>query len=172
MSVPRLEIATNNLKSYKNTRTGPGDRIRTCGPLLPKQVRYQTAPRPVSDPSLGLVSSLHIASRFGKTRSEQTVIILPEGPSGPGPWHLPSDNYTETAKEFKTRSTVRVFKDNAARTDAPASASGSHLLSESVENGSQDGDTPFYGTFGHKSATPVEKVFHSKAAAQEASREI
>jgi hypothetical protein len=25
---------------------GPGDWIRTSGPLLPKQVRYQTAPRP------------------------------------------------------------------------------------------------------------------------------
>ena len=26
--------------------TGRADRIRTCDPLLPKQVRYQTAPRP------------------------------------------------------------------------------------------------------------------------------
>ena len=27
-------------------RRGRGDRIRTCGPLVPNQVRYQTAPRP------------------------------------------------------------------------------------------------------------------------------
>ena len=25
---------------------GRGDRIRTCGPMLPKHVRYQTAPHP------------------------------------------------------------------------------------------------------------------------------
>ena len=32
---------SQRIKSYKNTRYGPSDRIRTCGILLPKQARYQ-----------------------------------------------------------------------------------------------------------------------------------
>ena len=32
---------SQGIKSYKNTRHGPSDRIRTCGILLPKQARYQ-----------------------------------------------------------------------------------------------------------------------------------
>ena len=32
---------SQRIKSYKNTRHGPSDRIRTCGILLPKQARYQ-----------------------------------------------------------------------------------------------------------------------------------
>lgn len=38
--------SVHNIKSVMNTRYGPSDRIRTCGILLPKQARYQTAPRP------------------------------------------------------------------------------------------------------------------------------
>ena len=37
---------------------GRGDRIRTCDPLLPKQMRYRTAPLPVDcTPSIGADSS-------------------------------------------------------------------------------------------------------------------
>lgn len=42
----KTSVLIELLKSYKNTRNGRGDRIRTCGPLVPNQVRYQTAPRP------------------------------------------------------------------------------------------------------------------------------
>ena len=32
------------------SKNGRGDRIRTCDPLLPKQMRYQTAPLPDDHP--------------------------------------------------------------------------------------------------------------------------
>ncbi len=35
-----------NFVSKLRFRFGRGDRIRTCGILVPNQVRYQTAPRP------------------------------------------------------------------------------------------------------------------------------
>ena len=38
-----LADARNAIFLVKN---GRGDRIRTCGPLVPNQVRYQTAPLP------------------------------------------------------------------------------------------------------------------------------
>ena len=34
-------------ESYKDTPTGPSDRIRTCGILLPKQARYQLRYTPI-----------------------------------------------------------------------------------------------------------------------------
>ncbi len=37
----KKRVFLQNIKSYKNTRSGPSDRIRTCGILLPKQARYQ-----------------------------------------------------------------------------------------------------------------------------------
>ena len=44
---PRKERMSikKSLNSFMDIPTGRGDRIRTCGLLLPKQARYQTAPR-------------------------------------------------------------------------------------------------------------------------------
>ena len=46
-------LKPNKIKKKRNRnsqillfRYGRGDRIRTCGILVPNQVRYQTAPRP------------------------------------------------------------------------------------------------------------------------------
>ncbi len=47
-----LEIRCSIHLSYRRAdhmEIGRGERIRTSGPLLPKQVRYQTAPRPDRD---------------------------------------------------------------------------------------------------------------------------
>ena len=35
-----------SLSDFKFVRIGRGDRIRTCDPLVPNQMRYQTAPLP------------------------------------------------------------------------------------------------------------------------------
>ena len=42
----KTECLHNLFRSCKNTRYGRGYRIRTCGPLVPNQVRYQAAPNP------------------------------------------------------------------------------------------------------------------------------
>ena len=45
-----------------DVKNGRGDKIRTCDPLYPKQVRYQAAPLP--DRSIAMMPSLAFIRQF------------------------------------------------------------------------------------------------------------
>ena len=46
---PRLIFDFATIPRIVDIENGRGDRIRTCDPLLPKQMRYQAAPLPDLD---------------------------------------------------------------------------------------------------------------------------
>ena len=51
-------ILKKRFRPEPEARNGRGDRIRTCDPLLPKQMRYQTALLPDDLPPLGRIIML------------------------------------------------------------------------------------------------------------------
>ena len=114
---PLQHIKPATCSSGKRAGDGRGDRIRTCDPLLPKQMRYQAAPLPafasydgqarrLANRSPGLLRSegwwARKDSNLQPSRYERPALPLSYRPS-PDPMQIPAPGSAKAARRGKGR---------------------------------------------------------------------
>ena len=76
-----IQLSYGRLASEKNL-SGRGSRIRTCDPLLPKQMRYQTAPCPDGTRMLNTLASGCYYKAAARTNSPGPRLLFKQRTSG------------------------------------------------------------------------------------------